>query len=57
MYQSSPKIKYEFHDRLYNLIAVLPITVSPLGKAKVTFVYPTESKNILGSKIFTLKKD
>ena len=41
------KIKYEFHDRLYNLIAVLPITVSPLGKAKVTFVYPTESKNIM----------
>ena len=40
------KIKYEFHDRLYNLSS-LPITVISLGIAKVTFVYPTESKNIM----------
>ena len=28
----------------YTILAVLPITVISLGIAKVTFVYPTESK-------------
>ena len=40
------KIKYEFHDRLYNL-SILPITVISVGMAKVTLVHPTESKNIM----------
>ena len=31
----------------YTILAVLPITVISLGIAKVTFVYPTESKNIM----------